>query len=584
MTAILYLFIGGISVLSTFLWVLSCLGNFQQNRVRAAAVGLTHILSPVYEVNLLYKLTLPLHQPIIEFLGLHRWSPYWRFFYMDWHFQTRHDQFKAWGTDLFIMTTPGRNVVTSASAEVCYQVATQGTEFPKPTYLYARANFLGENVITTEGNAWRRFRRITAPPFNEQLMRSVWVQSRKLCLELRDQWTASGSELGSVVPGITNLTMKVITAAGFGVHTSLAENHTSSNAGPEDNEYFTSIPKGFSAPFGAAISLLVKNVVAVCALPLGALMLSPWRSTGLAFVDTQKYLRALLHRERRREEEGYYSTRSLERRHNILSALNKPGDEKTPGMNEDEAIANAFGLVLAGHASSADTLNYSLVSLATFPEKQEWFLKKLDQALDGESEDPNDWNYETLFGKLAPCLCVMNETMRLFPPVPVIPKWTGDKTSSLVYEGEVYTLPPNTMVNIDLAGLQQNPKYWGTDAYEYRPELWDATELTGWTPETFGRTPDPSISAPFSNVRKPVKGSFMPMSMGHRACLGEKFAQVELCLILAILFQKSRLEVVCQKNESPEAARKRSWGVMRGSRSLISLQMQEDVAVRWVPR
>jgi cytochrome P450 len=82
------------------------------------------------------------------------------------------------------------------------------------------------------------------------------------------------------------------------------------------------------------------------------------------------------------------------------------------------------------------------------------------------------------------------------------------------------------MLNISLPALQQNPKYFGEKAYEFRPEIWDARSVTGWTEETSSQPIDEAMSLPYRYIRKPVSGAYMPFSEGRRACLGKKWSQV----------------------------------------------------------
>lgn len=39
--------------------------------------------------------------------------------------------------------------------------------FPKPVHAYKILNFFGNNIVTTEFDEWKRYRKISAPAFNE---------------------------------------------------------------------------------------------------------------------------------------------------------------------------------------------------------------------------------------------------------------------------------------------------------------------------------------------------------------------------------------------------------------------------------
>lgn len=59
-------------------------------------------------------------------------------------------------------------------------------------------------------------------------------------------------------------------------------------------------------------------------------------------------------------------------------------------------------------------------------------------------------------------------------------------------------------------------------------------------------------------LRSYPEGVYMPWSQGERVCPGKRFSQVEVAAVLAVLFRKSRVEVVPDENESPTEARKRA--------------------------
>jgi hypothetical protein len=123
----------GLYLLHLFLTsVIDLRKNYQAAKSIGLDGGARPILVPVYEVNFLYKLTLPLHEPIIRFFGLAE-SPYWQLFFMDWCFKTRHDQFKLRRTGIITTVSPLRIVLTTADAEVAYQL---GGRFEKPVQLY----------------------------------------------------------------------------------------------------------------------------------------------------------------------------------------------------------------------------------------------------------------------------------------------------------------------------------------------------------------------------------------------------------------------------------------------------------------
>lgn len=71
----------------------------------------------------------------------------------------------------------------------------------------------------------------------------------------------------------------------------------------------------------------------------------------------------------------------------------------------------------------------------------------------------------------------------MYPPTPVVVRWTGDKSQTLTHQGTTYVLPPKFVTALNFIGLHYNPKYWGEDATEFRPERWEHTGPADGTAE-----------------------------------------------------------------------------------------------------
>ena len=113
------------------------------------------------------------------------------------------------------------------------------------------------------------------------------------------------------------------------------------------------------------------------------------------------------------------------------------------------------------------------------------------------------------FPNLVYPLCVMLETLRMFPPVVAVPRLAVNDELLL---GKYY-IPKDTSLHYDIVNLQRNPKYWGSDIDEFNPSRFDGRN----TPQ--GETGEKDTSVP-EKIRLPAKGAFMPFSEGSRSCLG----------------------------------------------------------------
>jgi cytochrome P450 len=90
-----------------------------------------------------------------------------------------------------------------------------------------------------------------------------------------------------------------------------------------------------------------------------------------------------------------------------------------------------------------------------------------------------------------------------------------------------------------------------TDAFQ--PERWfsskEAEDVLKWR----------ASKTEEKRLKKPVNGSFIPFSEGFRACLGKKFAQVEMVAVIAEFLRNHSVElVVDERKETWEEVRERT--------------------------
>ena len=117
------------------------------------------------------------------------------------------------------------------------EVASARARFPKPLHEYKILTFYGSNIVVTEGDEWKRHRKISAPSFSERNNRLVWDETMLIVQELRDVLWAGKQEI--VVDNIVDLTVPmalfIIGVAGFGKRMSWRED--------------LAVPKGYAMPF-----------------------------------------------------------------------------------------------------------------------------------------------------------------------------------------------------------------------------------------------------------------------------------------------------------------------------------------------
>lgn len=282
------------------------------------------------------------------------------------------------------------------------------------------------------------------------------------------------------------------------------------------------------------------------------------------------------------------------------------GEFGKPALTDTEILGNAFVMIVAGHETTASSLHFSLVELAMHPSSQKLVQKEVETIF-GDSA-PETWDYEASINSLLGGIigAVLNEELRLMPPVVTIPKSVPkSQDQSIVVEGRKITLPAGAYIALNVVGVQRNPKYWPTqssritnkdhDLDEFRPDRWlshvnvDSTKTVDTTPADSDNEEDlggfTGIDS-HAQLFRPVRGSYIPFSDGARSCLGRRLAQVKVVAVLATIFQKYSIELAvddwatdeevaamttAQRKVVYQTAKDKARETLRGATSILTL-------------
>lgn len=196
--------------------------------------------------------------------------------------------------------------------------------------------------------------------------------------------------------------------------------------------------------------------------------------------------------------------------------MTTPDPQTGKGFAPDEMVDQVAIFFLAGHETSASALAWALYLLALFPD---WQDKLADEA-QGIGDAPTFAD----LSKLQISKDVFRETLRLYPPVPMMvreaacPEQFRDRA---VPKGSQIVLSP-----------------WHLHRHE---RLWDR-------PDDF----DPGRFQT-ENGKTCLRNAYIPFSAGQRVCTGAGFAMIEGPLLLSMLVRRYRFTPVAQKPATPVA-------------------------------
>ena len=258
-------------------------------------------------------------------------------------------------------------------------------------------------------------------------------------------------------------------------------------------------------------------------------------------------------------------------------------------LSSNAIRGNIFIFMFAGHEANANTLTFAILLLACSPQIQKAMQKDIDRIVGTVPTD--EWSYGRHYALLSEGLvgAVINEALRLYTVLTVIPKWSGEKAQLIKLGNGSYTLPPRTMVLVDTSATHRHPRYWSTPQDEGSQNSFDplaAFNPYQWLANDLGKSSGPLT---------PKAGSFVPFSDGHRGCLGRPFALVELCAALTRIFHQHSAELFVrdlvtgaskdEKRTAWESARQKArFELSTGIEFRMSLRMTGTVPFNFVKR
>ncbi|KAM5545440.1 hypothetical protein V8D89_000478 [Ganoderma adspersum] len=218
----------------------------------------------------------------------------------------------------------------------------------------------------------------------------------------------------------------------------------------------------------------------------------------------------------------------------ICLKANLAAEEKEM-MTDEEILAQTSTFILAGMDTTSNALSRILHLLAQNPSVQEKLRAEIIEAQGGEADIP----YDDLV-KLSYLDAVCREALRLYAPAPVAPRLAAKEmvlpllTPVRGRDGTMITelvIPKGTVMIMNYQGSNTAAELWGDDAQEWKPERWLSP-----LPKALEEARIPGV---YSNL--------MTFSGGVRSCIGFKFSQLEMKVVLATLLSRFAFELTDQE-------------------------------------
>jgi len=242
-------------------------------------------------------------------------------------------------------------------------------------------------------------------------------------------------------------------------------------------------------------------------------MVSEVSARNLEFAQTFRSLGKVIH------QVVAHRRASDSNRSDILGMLMSARDQETlKGMSDSQLVNEALTLIVAGHETTASTLNWGWYLISQDPEVEAKLSKEVDTLLSSEAPAFNDLSKFTYAQK------IIDETLRLYPA-----GWLMTRKALKDDQFGEYFVPAGTEIYISPYFIQRHPGLW-KDADHFNPDRFD---------------PDDS-----EERRRLMQ---LPFSAGPRNCIGEYFARVEMQMHLIMIAKRLRLQYVQTKPLELEA-------------------------------
>ena len=354
-------------------------------------------------------------------------------------------------------------------------------ERKSPQMKRALEPLLGDGLFISDGKTWASRRRIQTPMFDNAHIQMYSKTMVSTITEMADNWEARGN--GATIEAHTEmakLAAEIIARTLFG-----------EKLGAENSE---AVVNAF-----ADYQSVVKQMALSNFLGLPDWMPNVNAKIGKAKIAGQTIHNAVDAIIALAEKGGHEGTMVAE----LLKANKMESGEDL--MSREQIRNEIIVLFMAGHETTANVLAWTWYLLSQAPDVEQKLQQELEEVLGDrvpEYADVENLKYTR---------AILDETMRLYPPVPILSRQALKEDK---IRGK--KIPAGSLMLIVPWLIQRHKKFWKN------PDT--------FMPERF-----------MPGAEKPLKFTYLPFSAGPRVCIAKSFGITESVLAIAIVAQKFRL-------------------------------------------
>eukprot|EP01113_Clastostelium_recurvatum_P024789 TRINITY_DN2962_c0_g2_i2.p1 TRINITY_DN2962_c0_g2~~TRINITY_DN2962_c0_g2_i2.p1 ORF type:complete len:535 (+),score=128.35 TRINITY_DN2962_c0_g2_i2:66-1670(+) len=432
------------------------------------------------------------------------------------------------------------SVLIASPDLIKHVIITNEHNYSKRTFAYT--NFreqLGDGLVTmVDVDEHKRVRQLANGAFKFSSLKAYYPIFTEMGSRLVERWSKI-QESGKAIDlrqEITLCTLDVIGRAAFGVDLDTMSSEELSSSSPSSPK----IPSSFSSssssrkssshddrPDGARILDLLKGVFNDFSDTIGLLDIMPlyikrhfkiYQRQVESTLMLDEEMKRIIHKKKKKRDAKTSSSSSEEQQQehqqDILDILVRERGEDGSELSIVELTAQSKTFLLAGHETTSTTLDWAFVVLNLYPDIEAKLVSEIEAKV-GLYRDNSSAPAPPSIDVIESMRYLNNfikELLRVYPPV----AYTFRTCEADAVVGG-YVILRGTTIIISPYVMHHHPAYWN-EPEKFDPDRWDD---------------DLSVNMP--------AGVYFPFWLGSRNCIGNKFAILELKVLLVMLLQRFHL-------------------------------------------
>ena len=381
---------------------------------------------------------------------------------------------QTWGDVVFTRVGPYTNITLHDPALIEEVLLRQHERFQKDVFTAMLKPIVGQGLLTSEGELWRKQRKLAAPKLQKKQITAYAQAMVWLTEQACDRWTAHGPTRRPLSQDMMELTLLIVTQTLFGM--------SAHDIAHEVGDLIDRLMAHFDREFHSPLLLVPPSIR------------TPTRR---AFDADRAKLDEVLRRMIAQRRAGEPGDDLLWR---LIHARDEDGSPMPDAQLRDEAIT----MFLAGHETTSLAITYTWDLLTRHPDAMARLVREVDQTLQGRPATVE------AMSQLPWTRAVIQESMRLYPPA-----WIIGRQAREPVELGPWRVEPGAQLLISPWLLHRDAR-WFERPTRFEPERWLDGQLEASLP----------------------RYAYMPFGGGPRVCIGNHFAMMELILVVATMAQR----------------------------------------------